>query len=100
MERKRVSPRLPYPWNLKLEDQVNQSMSRTTIFAIVVVLHVAILLLLGLSRTWLIPAPKDKPLQLVYLAPIIPPKVNADNNRPPRLATHVAISFAPPLVDA
>jgi hypothetical protein len=37
---------------------------------------------------------------LVYLAPVKPPKVVADNNRPPRLANNVAIAIAPPVIDA
>jgi hypothetical protein len=75
-------------------------MSRTTVFSIVVVLHLAILLLLGAFRTSIILVPADKPIQLVYLAPVIPPRVMADNNRPPRFATSVAISLAPPAVNA
>ena len=74
-------------------------MSRTTVFSIVVVLHLAILLLLLRSfRPVLVPA--DEPIQLVYLAPVTRPRVVADNNRPPRLAAKVAIALSQPAVNA
>jgi hypothetical protein len=41
-----------------------------------------------------------QPLELVFLTPVKPPKVLADNNRPPRLARSVAMAIAPPVVDA
>lgn len=75
-------------------------MSRTTVFSIVVVLHLAILLLVGAFHTSMITVPADKPLQLVYIAPVIPPRVVADNNRPPRLASNLAVSLSPPVVNA
>jgi hypothetical protein len=44
--------------------------------------------------------PIAPPIELVFLAPVKPPKVLADNNRPPRLASNVAIAIAPPAVNA
>jgi hypothetical protein len=76
-------------------------MSRPTVFVVVVVFHLAILaLLFGAFRTPLAVESAVPPIELLFLAPVKPPKVRADNNRPPRLANNIAISVAPPVVDA
>jgi hypothetical protein len=38
-------------------------------------------------------------MELVFLAPLKPPKVLADNNRPRRLANNIAMDISPPVVD-
>lgn len=76
-------------------------MLRPTVLIVVLVLHLAMLALLlsafQIGNTARLP---DRAIELVFLAPIKPPPVLADNNRPRRLANNVAIAIAPPVVDA
>lgn len=76
-------------------------MLKPTVFIVVLVLHLAMLaLLLAAFRTQTARNVIDHPIELMFLAPVQPPKVLADNNRPPRLASNIAIAIAPPLVNA
>jgi hypothetical protein len=76
-------------------------MSRPTVLIVVVMLHFAILaMLLGTFRARVRAESMAPPIELVFLAPVRPPKVLADNNRPPRLASNVAVAIAPPAVNA
>jgi hypothetical protein len=84
-----------------VHDRVNQDMSRPTVFVVVLALHLGVLaLLFAAFRTRVGIEPAGQPLELVFLAPVKPPKLLADNNRPPRLANNIAVDLAPPVVDA
>jgi hypothetical protein len=75
-------------------------MSRPTAFIVVLVFHLGVLaLLFGAFRTRVSVA-SAQPIELLFVTPIKPPKVRADNNRPPRLANNIALAIAPPVVDA
>jgi hypothetical protein len=76
-------------------------MSRPTVFIVVVVLHFAVLaLLFAAFRTPMNVESATQPLQLVFVAPVKPPKVVADNNRPPRLANNIPMAITPAAVEA
>jgi hypothetical protein len=76
-------------------------MLRPTVFIVVLALHLAILgLLLAAFRPENRGALADRPIQLLYLAPVKPPPVLADNNRPPRLADRTALAISPPVANA
>jgi hypothetical protein len=76
-------------------------MLRPTVVIVVLGLHLAILaLLLAAFRTENRGALTDRPIQLLYLAPVKPSQVLADNNRPPRLASSTALAIAPPVDNA
>jgi hypothetical protein len=60
----------------------------------------ALVLLLAGSRTLSITESPDHPIELVALPPVKPPKVLADNNRPQRLRTDIAVALAPPVLNS
>jgi hypothetical protein len=70
---------------------------RPAILFVVLALHLAILaLILAASRTWRIDS-AQRPIELVYLAPLKTPKVLVENARPRNLGTSLAVVTAPPL---
>jgi hypothetical protein len=71
-------------------------MRPATLF-LVMVLHVAILaLILAASRTLSIDA-AQRPIELVFLAPLKSPRVMVENARPRNLGTSLAVTPAPPV---
>jgi hypothetical protein len=75
-------------------------MLRPTVFIVVLALHLAMLaLLLTAFRTEKRGDLTDRSIQLMYLAPLKPPQVLADNNRPPRISNNAAIAIAPPVAN-
>ena len=40
------------------------------------------------------------PIELVYLAPVMTPKVRIQNTRPQRVSTDIAVALAPPLLNS
>lgn len=72
---------------------------RPTIFFIVLALHLAVLALLLTSGTR-VTGDAGHPMELVYLAPVKPPKVRIENTRPQRVSTDIAVALAPPLLDS
>lgn len=72
---------------------------RPTVFFIVLALHLAILALL-LAWTTRSTVAAGQPIELVYLAPIKPPKVRIENTRPQRVSTDIAVALASPLLNS
>jgi hypothetical protein len=76
-------------------------MLRPTVFIVVLVFHLAMLaLLLAAFRIPSGAAPTERPIELVFLAPVKPPKSVVEKNRPPRLANNIVIAIAPPVANA
>src|SRR5271156_825917 len=70
---------------------------RPTVLFIVLALHLATLaLLLVRSRTLNIASTAAQPIELVFLAPVKPPKVRVENTLPKRWSPHIAAALAPP----
>jgi hypothetical protein len=75
--------------------------SRPLVMAGVLTLHVALLaLLLAASQDRNVAAAEQPPVLLMNLPPPKVPKVRAENIRPQRLSTDIAIALAPPLLDS
>jgi hypothetical protein len=73
--------------------------SRPIIFLVVLALHSAILaLLMVASRTLRIAVPTDHSIEVMLLPPARVPRVRAENIRPQRLSTNIAIALAPPVL--
>jgi len=71
--------------------------SRSIVLLVVLVLHVAALaLLVAASRTRNIVASTERPIEIMVLPPTKAPQVRAENIRPQRLSTNIAIGLAPP----
>jgi hypothetical protein len=85
----------PYLWR-----RVNLDMSRPSVFIVVLAFHLGVLALLFAAFRTPVGVEFTRPIELVFVAPIKPPKVLAENNRPPRLANNTAIAIAPPVVAA
>jgi hypothetical protein len=74
---------------------------RPIVLIVVLALHLAALaLLLAASRTLNIAGSTEHPVQLVFVAPIKPPILLADNTRPQRVSTDIAASLAPPSLNS
>lgn len=75
-------------------------MSRPTVFIVVVVMHIGVLaLLVAAFRPSVSGEPAAQPIELIFLVPVKPPRVLADNNRPARLANNIAVATASPVID-
>ncbi|HEY0800893.1 MAG TPA: hypothetical protein VGD54_08615 [Steroidobacteraceae bacterium] len=72
---------------------------RPIVFFVVLALHMAVLALL-LARSTRTIESTQHPIELVFLAPVKPPKVRVDNIRPQRLSTNIAIALAPPVLNS
>jgi hypothetical protein len=72
---------------------------RPTIFFLVLALHLAILALLLMPGTR-IAADGGHPMELVYLAPVKPPKLRIENTRPQRVSTDITVALASPLLNS
>ena len=75
--------------------------SRTIILFAVLALHLAILaLLVATSRTLSIGVSTEHSIEVMILPPLKVPKVRAENTRPQRLSTNIAIALAPPVLNS
>jgi hypothetical protein len=83
-------------------DEPNASgKSRPIIFLVVLTLHLAILALLVVaSRTSSMAVPTEHPIEVMLLPPAKAPKVRAENTRPQRMSTNIAIALAPPVLNS
>jgi hypothetical protein len=83
-------------------DEPNASgKSRPIIFLVVLTLHLAILALLVVaSRTSSIAVPTEHSIEVMLLPPAKAPKVRAENTRPQRMSTNIAIALAPPVLNS
>jgi hypothetical protein len=71
--------------------------SRSIILFVVLGLHLAMLALLVMaSRTRTIGAATERSVEVMVLPPTKAPRVRAENIRPQRLSTNIAIGLAPP----
>jgi hypothetical protein len=74
---------------------------RPTVLFIVIALHLATLaLLLAHSRTLKIASAAEHPIELVFLAPVKPPKVRVENSLPQHWSTNIAVALAPPVLNS
>ncbi|HWS65578.1 MAG TPA: hypothetical protein VN325_22700 [Steroidobacteraceae bacterium] len=75
--------------------------SRPIIFLVVLALHLAILaLLVSASRTLSVGVPSEHSIEVMLVPPAKVPKVRAENTRPERLSTNIAIALAPPVLNS
>jgi hypothetical protein len=83
-------------------DEPNASgKSRPIIFLIVLTLHLAMLALLVVaSRTSSMAVPTEHSIEVMLLPPAKAPKVRAENTRPQRMSTNIAIALAPPVLNS
>ncbi|HEX3915112.1 MAG TPA: hypothetical protein VHW71_16555 [Steroidobacteraceae bacterium] len=72
---------------------------RPAVFFVVLALHLAILALLLASRSQGVAA-AGHPIELLYLAPLKPPKVRVELTRPQRASTNIAVALAAPLLNS
>lgn len=74
---------------------------RSIILLSVLALHLAMLALLVVaSRTRTVAASAERPIEVMLFPPAKVPKVRAENIRPERLSTDIAIALAPPTFDS
>ena len=74
---------------------------RPTVLFIVLALHLATLaLLLARSRTLNMASAAEHPVELVFLAPVKPPKVRLENSLPQHWSTNIAVALAPPALNS
>jgi hypothetical protein len=83
-------------------DEANiRGRSRPTVFFIVLTLHLAMLaMLLTASRTVRIIASNEHSIEVMLIPPVKVPKVRAENIRPQRLSTNIAMALAPPALNS
>jgi hypothetical protein len=75
--------------------------SRPIIFLVVLALHLAVLaLLVSASRTLSVGVPAEHSIEVLLIPPTKVPKVRAENTRPERLSTNIAIALAPPVLNS
>jgi hypothetical protein len=73
---------------------------RPTVLLLVLALHLATLaLLLAHSRTLQVAGPA-RSIELVFLAPVDPPRVRIENARPQHWSTNIAAALAPPALNS
>ena len=76
-------------------------LSRYVILFLVLALHAALLaLLMRKSHTGYRAASVNPPVELLFIAPTMPPKIRSENPRPQRLHGNMAITMAPPVLDS
>jgi len=75
--------------------------SRPIILFVVLALHLAIVaLLVAASRTLTVGVSKEHSIEVMLIPPTKVPKVRAENARPQRLSTNIAIALAPPVLNS
>ncbi len=75
--------------------------SKSVVFVVVLALHLALLaLLLRASRNLSLVSAAEQSVQVIFLPPVQVPRVRAENARPQRLSTDVAMAFAPPALNS
>jgi hypothetical protein len=75
--------------------------SRYTILIVVLAVHLALVILLAsASRTGIPIAASERTVQLLFLPPVIPPKVRSESGPPGRLSHETVIAAAPPVLDS
>jgi hypothetical protein len=75
--------------------------SRATILFVVLAFHLAIVaLLVSASRTLSVGVPTEHSIEVMLIPPTKVPKVRAENTRPERLSTNIAIALAPPVLNS
>jgi hypothetical protein len=84
-----------------MDDANVRGRSRPIIFLVVLALHMAILaLLVSASRTLSVRVPTEHSIEVMIIPPTKAPKVRAENTRPERLSTNIAIALAPPVLNS
>jgi hypothetical protein len=84
-----------------MDDANAWGQSRPIILFVVLALHLAIVaLLVAASRTLSIGVPTEQSIEVVLIPPTKVPKVRAENTRPERLSTNIAIALAPPVLNS
>jgi hypothetical protein len=84
-----------------MDDANARGKSRAIVFFVVLTLHLAILaLLVTASRTLSIVVPTEHSIEVMLIPPTKVPKVRAENTRPQRLSTNIAIALAPPVLNS
>ena len=75
--------------------------SRIIILCAVLALHLgALALLIAASRTLHVGASPEQAIEVMLIPPAIVPKVRAENVRPERMSTNVAIALTPPTLNS
>jgi hypothetical protein len=73
--------------------------SRSIILLVVLALHLTLVaLLVAESRTLSLAVPAEPSIEVTLIPPVKAPKVRAENIRPERLSTNIAIALAPPVL--
>jgi len=81
----------------QIDEPAGEGRYRPAVLFVVLALHLMVLaLLLWTSRSPGVANSQNRPLELVFLAPLKAPPVLIKNVRPQRLSTDVAIALAPP----
>ena len=84
-----------------MDDANARGKSRPITFFVVLALHLAILaLLVAASRTLRIVESTEHSIEVMLIPPTKAPKVRAENTRPQRLSTNIAIALAPPVLNS
>jgi hypothetical protein len=84
-----------------MDDANARRKSRPIIFLVVLALHLAVLaLLVSASRTLSVGVPAAHSIEVLLIPPTKVPKVRAENTRPQRLSTNIAIALAPPVLNS
>jgi hypothetical protein len=84
-----------------MDDANISGKSRPVILIVVLALHLAILaLLVAASRTVSIAVPAEHSIEMMLLPPVKVHRVRAENTRPERLSTNIAIGLAPPVLNS
>jgi hypothetical protein len=75
--------------------------SRLTVFLMVLAIHLGILaLLVAASPTLSIVVPTQHSIEVMLIPPTKVPKVRAENIRPERMSTNIAIALSPPVFNS
>jgi hypothetical protein len=75
--------------------------SRSIILLVVLALHLTLVaLLVAESRTLSLAVPAEPSIEVTLIPPVKAPKVRAENIRPERLSTNIAIALAPPALNS
>jgi len=84
-----------------MDDANARGKSRPIILFVVLALHLAIVaLLVAASRTLSVGVSTEYPIEVMLIPPTKVPKVRAENARPERLSTNIAIALAPPVLNS
>lgn len=84
-----------------MDEANNRGGSRPTVFFLVLALHLAILaMLVTASRTVRIIVSREHPIEVMLIPPAKIPKVRAENTRPERMSTNIAMALSPPVLNS